>query len=419
MEGYQIAIIVIIAVIALILIVNHIVYGLMKKKKEQALKSAEESQMQGSQDADFAEAETDESADEEVIVDVELAHTVEDDPSKDVDVSDEVVEEEVKDAVVIEGLEGFISGKEGDDGEGAELFTETKRIYVMYNRSFRAKLVQSDDEVKARYTAVKNALLSYKKTRSRTSWACDTISYGRSAIAKFAVRGKTLSVYLAIDPKALEGTKYKVEDASALKRYGATPTRLKLRSARSAKYAIELVSSMMTALGAVKGEDKTDDYDLAYVGTEELIRAGLIKMLATDEVGTEIAKADFGALSREKFRVVTGLEIRKSVSVTEAASAITDEVAEKLAMHEHETAFHRGTKKGIINIDTLSESFQSGDTVDIIELKEKGLIGKNVGYIKVLARGNLNKSLTVKANDFSLDAVKMIVLTGGAAVIEE
>ena len=115
---------------------------------------------------------------------------------------------------------------------------------------------------------------------------------------------------------------------------------------------------------------------------------------------------------------MTGLEVRESVSVAEAAGTITDETAAQLTIREEKKSVHRGTKKGIINIDTLSANFASGDVVDLIALKEKGLVARNVGHVKVLARGVLDKSLTVMAQDFSLDAVKMIALTGGAAVID-
>ena len=70
-------------------------------------------------------------------------------------------------------------------------------------------------------------------------------------------------------------------------------------------------------------------------------------------------------------------------------------------------------KKGIINIDVLSASFEANDKVTLKSLKEKGLINKNIGYVKVLARGILNKPLEVELNDYSIEAVKMIILTGG------
>ena len=76
-----------------------------------------------------------------------------------------------------------------------------------------------------------------------------------------------------------------------------------------------------------------------------------------------------------------------------------------------------GNKKGIINIDTISRNFEAGDIVTINSLKDKKLIDKNVCFVKVLARGIIDKPLIVKAQDFSLDAAKMIQLTGGKVVL--
>ncbi|MFR7881462.1 MAG: uL15 family ribosomal protein [Christensenellales bacterium] len=45
------------------------------------------------------------------------------------------------------------------------------------------------------------------------------------------------------------------------------------------------------------------------------------------------------------------------------------------------------------------------------------MIDKNVCFVKVLARGIIDKPLIVKAQDFSLDAAKMIQLTGGKVVL--
>ena len=72
--------------------------------------------------------------------------------------------------------------------------------------------------------------------------------------------------------------------------------------------------------------------------------------------------------------------------------------------------------KEIINVDTLSRSFSAGERVDINLLKRKSLIPYDTGYIKILARGIIDKPLNVYANDFSLSAVKMIALSGGKSI---
>lgn len=105
-----------------------------------------------------------------------------------------------------------------------------------------------------------------------------------------------------------------------------------------------------------------------------------------------------------------------SVDVTHADSLITDSMAKELLRREDDAVITSGKRKRIINVDTLSQNFSSGDTVDVNKLKEMSLVPYDTAYIKVLARGMIDKPLTVRANDFSLSAVKMIALTGGEAV---
>lgn len=107
------------------------------------------------------------------------------------------------------------------------------------------------------------------------------------------------------------------------------------------------------------------------------------------------------------------------VEVTTAESAdalITDALARELICDTERTVVSFGRRHGIVNVDTLSSSFRSGDRVDVNLLKEKALIPYDTGYLKVLARGSIDKPLSVYADDFSLQAVKMIALTGGEAI---
>lgn len=100
------------------------------------------------------------------------------------------------------------------------------------------------------------------------------------------------------------------------------------------------------------------------------------------------------------------------ITVEQAHNAVSDEVASHY-VEKKESDVKRYQKKSIVNIDTLCANFESGDSVNLASLIAKGLIPKNSDYVKVLARGHLNKKLLVEANDYSSDAVKMIILTGG------
>ena len=76
-------------------------------------------------------------------------------------------------------------------------------------------------------------------------------------------------------------------------------------------------------------------------------------------------------------------------------------------------------KKYEVNIDVIAAAFLPNETVSLQSLKEKRLISKNAKAVKILARGTLDKPLTVIAQDFSTAAIKMITLTGGHAMIVE
>ncbi len=66
----------------------------------------------------------------------------------------------------------------------------------------------------------------------------------------------------------------------------------------------------------------------------------------------------------------------------------------------------------IVNIGQLN-IFNDDDVVTQKELIDRGII-KKVGYgVKILAKGELNKKLSIKANKFSQKAASKIELVGG------
>jgi len=65
-----------------------------------------------------------------------------------------------------------------------------------------------------------------------------------------------------------------------------------------------------------------------------------------------------------------------------------------------------------VNVDTLSERFEAGTEITPSLLREQRLISRRA-LVKVLARGELTKKLTVKAHGFSKKAAELIVAAGG------
>ena len=74
-----------------------------------------------------------------------------------------------------------------DDGEETgRIVVGATQFKVRYNRSFKAKLIQSDDVLKARYSELKNELMRYA-LKPKMSWSNESFYKGKTTYAKFAI----------------------------------------------------------------------------------------------------------------------------------------------------------------------------------------------------------------------------------------
>lgn len=191
-----------------------------------------------------------------------------------------------------------------DDEEtdtGTMIVGEVKRK-VRYNRSFTAKLSQADDVLKLYYNELCNEL-AYYGLKQRMSWSNDSWYSGRVTYAKFAIRGKTLSLYLALETKEFEGTKYIFEDSHSVGKYSSVPMRLKIKSDRALRWAKELIGAMAVQRNWTREETSPQDYREPYRDTATLVREKLIKLYNAElpesasqaELREEVERADISA----------------------------------------------------------------------------------------------------------------------------
>ena len=346
-------------------------------------------------------------------------------------------------------------------------------VRVRYDKSFEAKLIQGDDALKRRYSELKQELLSYKKVSARRSWQHEAFRLGRGPVAKLVVRGKTLRLYLALDPAPYEGSKFLVEDASEHAKFEKTPLLYRIKNDRRCRYAKELIAAAVAAAGGVRGEDCAEDFSqIPFEDTKALIDRGLVRIVEVrrrtpgegmtdlpdedledeDAAGPEdlleepeeepaeelmeepapeetpVPEEEREPVPEEEPAPQEALEpapaplpdpaAEHRVSVTVAEQLMADEEAEALEL-EAETRSDKG-RQTIVNIDTLGEYFADGERVTIEEMRERiPFFDGRATAVKVLARGVLNKQLEVEADDFSLAAVKMIALLGGKAYIRK
>jgi large subunit ribosomal protein L15 len=119
--------------------------------------------------------------------------------------------------------------------------------------------------------------------------------------------------------------------------------------------------------------------------------------------GTQAGRGHKGAKSRSGFKFKRGFE------------------GGQMPLHRRipKRGFHNlfRTEYAVVNLDTLAERFDSGTVITPELLREQGLIRSARQPIKVLARGDIGKKLTVRAHKFSGKAAEKIAAAGGATEV--
>lgn len=191
-------------------------------------------------------------------------------------------EPEVSETERTEPHAGDLEPLEADDPAPLEEIAAAEGAAEMttrYKRSFRAKIIESADAAKESYFALKNELLSYAGMSSQINWSNERFALAGETIARIGVRGRTLCLYLDLDPAAYPTSVYHQRAVGDTKQYEKTPMMVKVRSATALKRALQLVAVLMERVGTVPVEREPEDYseEFAFRSQEELIQEGLIK----------------------------------------------------------------------------------------------------------------------------------------------
>ena len=119
--------------------------------------------------------------------------------------------------------------------------------------------------------------------------------------------------------------------------------------------------------------------------------------------GTQAGRGHKGAKSRSGFKFKRGFE------------------GGQMPLHRRipKRGFHNEFRVAyaVVNLDTLADRFDEGTVITPDLLRERGLIRSTRQPIKVLARGDIAKKLTVHAHKFSGKAAEKIAAAGGATEV--
>ncbi len=192
-----------------------------------------------------------------------------------------------------------------------------------YTRTYASKLIQADDELKGYYSIIKNTFMSYKKVTCSVSREHERVRRGRTTIAIIKVRGKTILLYLALDPKQFENTMYVGEDVSDVTKYESTPFLYRVNGPRKASRAARLIAMIaekmeMDPTSTPANEDYVKRFP--YESTKALVKKGLI----IDNVAEAERKAEEARIAAEEAEKVAHKAIEDAIKAKEHAENVLE-----------------------------------------------------------------------------------------------
>ena len=306
---------------------------------------------------------------------------------------------------------------EEDDGDFTRaLLTSAsgELIFIRRRRSFLARMALVDSAVQGYFGEVRAALLSRKGVRERVGWGGASYMAGRAVLARVTANTKSLVVFFALDPREALQSGVRFTDMSERKRYAAVPVRCKVTGQRTLRSVLVLIQRLADSRGLATG-GRPAAFDFPPADSQILAARGLIKISARKENGEAVSGEELHALlsagaTLEKFSSSFWL---RRMGRKAARGLLGDSI---VLPDFHETVGRSSAARALINLDTIAAHFAEGEHVDLESLREKGLVDRRATECKVLARGRLDKALTVEAEEFSLAAERLIALTGGKVV---
>ena len=109
--------------------------------------------------------------------------------------------------------------------------------------TFKQKVARLLDERKDWLKQIVSELSQLPKITKRESKNGLTFKKGLSPVAKILIKGKSIYVYLAVDPSQYTLAKYGIVDVSAIKSHSNYPAQCKITSERKLKYVKEIIKS--------------------------------------------------------------------------------------------------------------------------------------------------------------------------------
>ena len=153
---------------------------------------------------------------------------------------------------------------------------------LRYTKSFLAKVYLSQKDLKEAYCSLFNALASYAGVTTKTAFSCVTFSVKRKPLAMITLTGKSLNLYLALEPSRHATGRYRLTDVSTKKRFARVPAKYRVRTHGGLRFALKLIEEAAAELALEKRQEvlpPVTPKDFPTTSIRELISRGLIRTM--------------------------------------------------------------------------------------------------------------------------------------------
>ncbi len=255
----------------------------------------------------------------------------------------------------------------------------SKKTYrIDFNKEFSNELTISNPLIKEAYSTIRNYLDNFSLERFVNS-QYEEYRYNNEPILKITLFDRALRLYLNVDIDE-KTKKYFLVDYKSFSGFEETKSMLKVNSPKRIKDALNLLKVLLKDKETI--EQKEFDYVSLFTKHSKDLYKGKIREI--DE------NTQLDILSLDRMEKCTILE---------------------KALKEPDRRV-----RAMISIGEISAAFSSDYLIDIDLLKEVGLIPKSSTFLYITNGGICHKSINVRANEYDIEALKMLILSGSNAI---
>ncbi|MDE7372567.1 MAG: uL15 family ribosomal protein, partial [Clostridia bacterium] len=254
--------------------------------------------------------------------------------------------------------------------------------------NFRMRLKESSDKNREWYAAIKNLFCSQKGVTYRVYKRVEKIRYQGQVIAVIGIAKRSIKLWLALKPYEYDARRYHHKDVSDKPRFVDVPLYVRVGSDRALTRAQELILALFQEQ-AMESRKRYNDRSIQ----ELIFTLKHNRLLANKETKQLLCE----------------------VMHVHDCDVLDNETAEK-CIESKNVDFIDESVIEQVKLDDIDANFQDGNRVTLDKLRKAGLVSEECTGYTVVAGQRLTKPLIIVANDFTLEAIKLIALTGGRVI---